>query len=163
MKEILKTGFTLENAIQLASEAHKGQVDKSGKEYILHPTRVMNRLEGDDTKIVGILHDVVEDTDVTIDDLRKLGLKEKVVEAILLLTHPEDYKGTREEYFENIQKIADSKNQFAIDTKFSDLLDNSDLTRIENPTEKDHNRVKKYQKAMHMLRPFVSSYLQQYK
>lgn len=159
MKEILKTGFTLENAIQLATEAHKGQVDKSGKEYILHPTRVMNRLEGDDTKIVGILHDVVEDTDITIDDLRKLGLKEKVVEAILLLTHPEDFKGTLEEYFENIQKIADSKNQLAIDTKFSDLLDNSDLTRIENPTEKDLNRAKKYQKAMFILRKSVSSYI----
>lgn len=159
MKELIKTGFTVENAIQLATAAHEGQVDKSGIDYILHPLRVMNRLKGDSFQIAAALHDVVEDTDITIDDLKKLKIGEIVIDAIVLLTHPEDYQGTKEEYFANIQNIAESRNQIAIDVKFSDLIDNSDIKRIENPTDKDFNRVKKYQKAMEILKPFVSSYL----
>lgn len=159
MKEKIQSSFTLDNVIQLATAAHEGQKDKAGKDYILHPLRVMSRMKGELSQMAAILHDVIEDTNITYDDLRKLGIVEEVIIAIELLTHPVDYKGTLEEYFENIDKIANSKNQIAIDVKYSDLIDNSDITRVENPTEKDFSRIKKYKKAMEILRPHVSDYL----
>lgn len=163
MKEKIQSSFTLENVIQLATAAHEGQKDKAGKDYILHPLRVMSRMKGELSQMTAILHDVIEDTNITYDDLRKLGIGEEIIAAIELLTHPVDYKGSTEEYFANIETIAKSNNQIAIDVKFSDLIDNSDITRVENPTEKDFNRVKKYQKAMAMLEPFVGDYLLEYK
>src|SRR4051812_49066425 len=74
-------------ALQIAVSAHRGQLDKSGQPYILHPLRVMAGVDGDDAKIVGLLHDVVEDTDVTLDDLRAPGFSEAVLAAMMLLTH----------------------------------------------------------------------------
>ncbi len=155
----IRIGFTLENAIQLAEAAHEGQSDRGGQPYINHPRAVMERLKGDYSKMAGILHDVVEDTDITIEDLIKLGVPVEVIEAIKLLTHPKDFKNTKEEYFKNINNIASSGNQIAIDVKFSDLSENSNIKRIPNPKERDFDRVRKYKEAQDILRPKVSEYL----
>ena len=84
---------TLEKAISLATEAHKGQTDKNGAPYILHPLRVMARVKSNTEKIVAVLHDVIEDTDYTIENLRKNGYSKEVLEAIDCLTKRdgEDY------------------------------------------------------------------------
>src|SRR6478609_6780332 len=81
---------TIEKALQIAARAHEGQVDKEGLPYILHPLRVMDGVEGADAKIVAVLHDVIEDTPVTEDDLRREGFDEAVVAAITCVTHRTD-------------------------------------------------------------------------
>src|SRR5215218_10373584 len=81
---------TIEKALRIAAEAHEGQKDKEGLPYILHPLRVMHRVQGEDAQIVAVLHDVVEDTTVTADDLRQAGFSEAVVAAVLCVTHRKD-------------------------------------------------------------------------
>lgn len=157
-KEI-KDGFTLENAYQLAHAAHEGQKDKGDLPYINHPIAVMNRLAGDYSKMAGILHDVIEDTDVTFEDLQKLGVPEVVIASLRLLTHPKDFKNIKEEYFANINNILASGDQIAIDVKFADLSENSNIKRIPNPEGSDYKRVRKYKKAQKILLPAVSEYL----
>lgn len=151
--------FTLEEAISLASEKHKGQTDKAGQPYILHPLAVMNTVQGDTAKMAGVLHDIVEDTPVTFDELRQLGCPEAVVEAVKLVTHAEDFDGSNESYMADIKNIVDSGNQTAIDVKWADITHNQDLSRIPSPTEKDRNRLNRYAKAKEALKPLVSGYL----
>jgi guanosine-3',5'-bis(diphosphate) 3'-pyrophosphohydrolase len=77
---------TLEKAIQLSAKAHEGQVDKAGQPYIIHPIRVMLRVEDDSERIAAILHDIVEDTDITLDNLTSAGFSKEIVEAVKALT-----------------------------------------------------------------------------
>ncbi len=157
-KEI-KKGFTLENAYQLASAAHEGQKDNAGEPYINHPKAVMERLRGDYFKMAGILHDVVEDTDITFEDLQKLGVPEVVIDSLRLLTHPKDFKNTKEEYFVIINNILASGDQIAIDVKVADLCENLNIKRIPNPQGSDYSRLRKYKKAKKILLPAASEYL----
>lgn len=134
----------LEKAIDIAVQAHKGQIDKAGKPYILHPMRVMLKGQDEDEMICGILHDVCEDTPVSIDMLRIEGYNEKVLHALELLTrsHGEDYF----EYIENV-----SKDKLATTIKLYDLTDNMNRSRIKYPTEADNKRHAKYEKAYAIL------------
>ena len=90
----------LEEAILIATRAHMGQVDKGNQPYILHPLRVMLRLQTEEERTVGVLHDVIEDTSVTIEDLRKQGISKEVLEALEHIT-----KGKQEPYMEYISRV----------------------------------------------------------
>jgi len=134
----------LDRAIELAKQHHEGQTDKAGKPYIEHPLRVMNQVESEEEKIVAVLHDIVEDTDISLDDLRNEGFSEKVVSAVECLT-----KQDGENYDSYIERI--SFNPLAVKIKLADLEDNSDLTRLPEVTDKDLERIEKYDKALEKL------------
>ena len=129
-----------ELALQIAQKAHAGQVDKAGKDYILHPMTVASYMDTDIEKTIAYLHDVLEDTDVTVDALRKIFPNE-IVDTLIILTHRKD-----ESYFEYIQRV--SKSKLAKKVKVADLLHNLDITRIKEPTERDFKRLEKYKKAV---------------
>ena len=134
----------LDRAIELAKQHHEGQTDKAGKPYIEHPLRVMNQVESEEEKIVAVLHDIVEDTDISLDDLRNEGFSEKVVSAVECLT-----KQDGENYDSYIERI--SFNPLAVKIKLADLEDNRDLTRLPEVTDKDLERIEKYDKALEKL------------
>jgi (p)ppGpp synthase/HD superfamily hydrolase len=138
---------TLEDAIVLAALAHKGQRDKAGAKYILHPLRLMLQMQTDEERMVAVLHDVVEDSDHTLDDLRQRGFPEDVIDAIDALSRR---KADGETYEEFIARAG--RNPLASRVKIADLEDNSDLTRIAAPTEKDFRRVERYRRALEALR-----------
>ena len=129
----------LEKAIEIAVEAHRGQIDKAGKEYILHPMRVMLRGRNDTEMIVGILHDVVEDTPITIDMLRLEGFSEDILAALECIT-----KRRGESYGTFIDRIL--TNPLATQVKLYDMEDNMNRDRIPYPTPKDEARFRKYEK-----------------
>lgn len=137
---------TIERAIEIAVLAHKGQKDKSGVEYILHPLRVMERGKTAVEKICGVLHDVVEDSDWTIDDLKNEGFSEEVISVIKCLTK----KTENENYDEFIERVA--KDPIAVKVKLNDLLDNMDITRLKELSEQDLRRLNKYLRAYKKLR-----------
>lgn len=131
---------TIEKALEIAAKAHSGVKDKQGEPYILHPIRVMMGVESDRARIVGVLHDVVEDTDVSLDDIRAEGFGEDVVMALALVTHAKD-----QPYSDYV--IACKANPIACQVKLSDLRDNSNLNRLLLRAEKfdtDAARMKKY-------------------
>ena len=134
----------LEKAIELAVTKHKGQKDKAGRPYILHPIKVMLGNSGENEMIAGILHDIVEDTDCTIEDLMAGGFPDAAIEAVKLLTHNDN-----ESYEDYLLKI--KSNPVARKVKLADLKDNMDITRISNLTEKDLKRLQKYHKAWGIL------------
>jgi (p)ppGpp synthase/HD superfamily hydrolase len=136
----------LEVAIKIAVEAHSGQMDKAGQPYILHPLKVMLSLKNEKDKIVGVLHDVIEDTNITYDFLIANGFEgeTEILEALKSVTKKED-----ETYDEFIDRVA--LNPIGKRVKLADLQDNMDLSRISNPTEKDHERIKRYEKAREKL------------
>jgi GTP diphosphokinase / guanosine-3',5'-bis(diphosphate) 3'-diphosphatase len=135
----------LDAAIAIAAEAHKGQVDKSGRPYILHPLRVMDSVQSDDEKIVAVLHDVVEDSDWTLLALQEAGFPSHIVWAIDALT-----KKQGEDYRNFTERV--SQNTIATVVKIADLRDNMDITRLPLPlTEKDHARLDKYARALRYL------------
>ncbi|WP_335338483.1 GTP pyrophosphokinase [Paenibacillus naphthalenovorans] len=125
----------------MATEAHEGQVDKGGNPYILHPLRLLTKASDENARIVAVLHDVIEDTDLTLEHLRKEGFNEIIIEALDCLTRCKN-----ESYDEFIQRI--KSNDLARYVKLLDLDDNSDITRIQNPTDKDYERLRKYKKAV---------------
>ena len=131
---------TLARAIEIAVEAHKGQTDKQGMPYIGHPMRVMQAGKTEDEKIVGILHDVVEDTPWTFEQLEAEGFSEKVIEAIQLLTKADD-----EDYDLYIERV--KSNPLAISVKINDLTDNMDLRRYCKLSDNTIARLRKYHKA----------------
>jgi len=134
----------LEKAIKIALTAHENQVDKGGKTYVLHPLRLMVQMPTEELQIIAVLHDVVEDSSYTFEDLIKEGFTAEVIEALRALTKQEN-----EQYDDFIQRV--KKNPLAIQVKIADLKDNSNVDRIQNPTEKDLERVKKYKKAIEFL------------
>jgi (p)ppGpp synthase/HD superfamily hydrolase len=137
---------TLEQAIALAVEAHQGQVDKNGAPYILHPLRVMLRLESDLAKIVGVLHDVVEDTAVTFDDLRQRGYSEEMIAALDGVTRREG-----ESYEEFVTRS--QAHPISWQVKLADLEDNMDVRRMAvELSEKDFERLKRYRRAWEQLK-----------
>ena len=130
-------------AIKLAYEAHKDQYDKSGLPYITHPLHLAEYMDDEYTTVTALLHDVVEDTDITLDDLAK-EFPEEVIEAIKLLTHQKDIP-----YMDYVAKI--KTNDIAKTVKIADLEHNSNLTRLNHITDKDLDRIIKYQKALKLL------------
>jgi (p)ppGpp synthase/HD superfamily hydrolase len=136
---------TLEDAISLAVEAHRGHRDKAGQPYILHPLRVMFRLEGETERIVGVLHDVVEDSHYTLDDLRQMGYSEKIVEAIDHLSRRED-----ESYEEFVKRTA--LHSLARLVKLADLEDNMDIRRYPALDDKILEHLARYHRAWRKLK-----------
>ena len=139
---------TLDRAIQIAGEVHQGQKDKYGAPYILHPIRVMMRVNADIEKIVAILHDVVEDSDLTLDDLKNEEFSPEVVDAIDALS-----KRDGEIYGDYINRT--TLNEIAIKVKLADLEDNMDLTRIDIVTGKNKESMAIYHKAWLKLSKLV--------
>jgi len=135
---------TLERAIAIAAQAHAGQLDKAGQPYILHPIRVMLRVEGINEKIAAVLHDVVEDSSVTLDQLAAEGFPHEVLSAVQALT-----KQSGESRLEAAQRAA--ANPIARRVKLADNAENMDLSRIANPTAKDHARLEEYRKVREIL------------
>jgi len=135
----------LEKAISIALKAHIGQRDKAGETYILHPLRLMTQAKTEDERIVAVLHDVVEDSNMSLDDLRTEGFPEHILDAIECLT-----KKPGEAYDDFIECIA--ANPLASRVKVLDMEDNSDLSRLSAPTEKDIERREKYQRAIARLK-----------
>lgn len=129
----------LEMAINIAVKYHKNQRDKGGNPYIEHPLWVMSNVTGIKCKIAAVLHDIVEDTEITIEDLKVYGFDDEIVDAIRLLTR--DKNSTYEEYIGNL-----FKNPIAVKVKLKDLEHNMDLTRLPNGlTEKDKKRNERYE------------------
>lgn len=136
---------TLERAIEIASEAHKGQTDKSGKEYIEHAMRVMEAGRTEEEKIVGVLHDVVEDSHWTFGMLEAEGFSKEIIDALRCVTK----LGDNEPYDSFIERI--KKNPLAVAVKINDLTDNMDIRRLPYLSDKDVKRLKKYLKAYKRL------------
>lgn len=136
---------TLERAIQIATEAHRGQFDKAGREYIGHPIRVMEMGRTEDEKIVGVLHDVIEDTDWTFERLEAEGFSLEVINALRCVTKTSE----NENYDDFIDRV--KKNPLAIAVKINDLTDNMDIRRLPYLSDKDVKRLKKYLKAYKRL------------
>lgn len=136
---------TLERAIEIAAEAHKGQVDKAGNEYIGHPLRVMEMGKTMEEKIVGVLHDVVEDTDWTFERLEAEGFAPEVIAALRCVTKTSE----NENYDDFIGRV--KKNPLAAAVKINDLTDNMDIRRLPYLSDKDVKRLKKYLKAYKRL------------
>ena len=136
---------TLEDAIALAVEAHRGQRDKAGQTYILHPLRVMMRLETEAERMAAILHDVVEDTPYTLERLRELGYPEEVLFALECLTKREG-----ENYEAFIVRVR--PHPLARRVKLADLEDNMDVRRLTQVTPKDAERLARYRAAWARLR-----------
>lgn len=136
---------TLERAIQIATEAHKGQLDKAGKDYIGHPLRVMEMGRTEEEKIVGVLHDVVEDGDWTFEALEAEGFSKEVIDALRCVTKISE----NENYDDFIERV--KKNPLAVAVKINDLTDNMDIRRLPYLSDKDVKRLKKYLKAYKKL------------
>lgn len=135
---------TLERAIAIAAEAHAGQVDKAGQPYILHPLRVMQRVNTPAERIAAVLHDVVEDTPVGLEQLAARGFDPEVVAAVDALT-----KRPGESRVDAARRAA--ANPVARVVKLADNAENMDLSRIPHPTPKDHARVEEYRQVRAIL------------
>lgn len=131
-------------ALKLCFEAHKNQADKSGMPYVFHPFHLAEQMEDENTTIVALLHDVVEDTEYSLDDLKNMGFPQQVIEALGLLTHDKSVP-----YMDYIAEI--KKNPIAKAVKLADLKHNSDLFRLDIIDEKATKRVNKYTDAILFL------------
>jgi len=136
---------TLEDALALALDAHRGQRDKAGQTYLLHPLRVMFRLETETERMVALLHDVVEDSPYTLERLRGLGYSEEVLGALDCLTKREG-----EPYEAFIERVR--PHPLARRVKLADLEDNMDVRRLPAVTEKDAQRLARYRAAWARLK-----------
>ena len=137
-------------AMNICFHAHKNQMDKSGVPYVFHPFHVAECMKDEDSTVTALLHDVVEDTDYTFEQLQKEGFSENVIEALRLLTHKNGIF-SEEEYLQYV--VALKENPIARAVKIADLEHNSDLTRFGSDiTEKDIMRAAKYQKALVLLK-----------
>ena len=127
----------------IAKLAHKGQKDKAGRDYFTHPEAVAAMLETPEEKTVGYLHDTVEDTDVTVEEIRAV-FGDEIADAVALMTHADGVP-----YMDYVAEI--KKNPIARAVKLADLRHNSDLTRLDVVDEKALKRVEKYKKAIALL------------
>ena len=136
--------MNLDQALEIAVKAHSGQKDKVGAPYILHPFRIMMKMNSEEERIVAALHDVIEDSDVTLEDLRQAGFPKTILEAVDCLTRRkgEDY----EAYVERASSIPLAKK-----IKIADLEDNMNFRRLNHLMERDEKRVLRYQKAYRFL------------
>jgi GTP diphosphokinase / guanosine-3',5'-bis(diphosphate) 3'-diphosphatase len=135
---------TLERAISIAANAHAGQLDQANEPYILHPLRVMLRVSTEEERVVAVLHDVVEDTSVSLESLAAEGFSQNVLAAVEALT-----KRPGESRMEAAARAA--VNDLARTVKLADNADNMDLSRITHPTEKDFERLREYERVRALL------------
>lgn len=135
---------TIERAIEIASVAHAGQTDKAGQPYIFHPLRVMFQVNSLPERMVAVLHDVIEDTQITLEDLAQEGFPDSVLQAIQALT-----KRSGETRLEAAARAA--ANPIALAVKLADNTDNMDVSRIKNPTEQDFARLQEYEQVRAFL------------
>lgn len=131
-------------AMKIAFEAHKNQVDKNGLPYIYHPIHLAEQMQDENTTCVALLHDVVEDTNMTFEDLEREGFSKEIIDALKLLTHDEAVP-----YFEYVKKV--KENPIAAKVKLADLNHNSDLTRLDVIDDKAKERAEKYKKSIEIL------------
>ena len=131
-------------ALRICFYAHKDQVDKTNMPYVFHPFHLAESMDDEISTCVALLHDVVEDTNITFIDLEKEGFSEEVIGALKLLTHDLDVP-----YMDYVRKI--KENPVAAKVKLADLKHNSDLTRLDEVTETDLERNKKYNEAIELL------------
>ncbi|PZT57388.1 HD domain-containing protein [Paenibacillus silvae] len=134
----------LSKAIAIAANLHSSQLDKGGNPYILHPLRVMMKMNDCTSMVVAVLHDVLEDTIFSIHDVKESGFSPIVIEALQSVSRKKD-----ESYMEFIRRC--KENEIGRKVKIADIEDNMDLSRIPNPTMTDYDRVKKYEKALKEL------------
>lgn len=134
----------LDKALSIAIEAHAGQQDKAGLPYILHPLRLMMAMESEAEMITAVLHDVVEDSRWSLDDLRAAGFSEEVVTAVAAVSRRDD-----ETYDEFIERLR--PNPLAVKVKLADLVDNMNVRRLQTITPKDLERLEKYHRAWQHL------------
>ena len=132
------------SAMKICFDAHKDQVDKSGIPYVTHPLHLAEQMPDETTTTVALLHDVVEDSDYTMEDLAAAGFPKAVTDALALLTHDESVP-----YMEYVAAL--KHDPIAKCVKLADLRHNSDLSRIDHPTDKDLARVEKYHQAIRLL------------
>jgi len=135
---------TLERAIAIATEAHAGQVDKAGQPYILHPIRVMLRMNSSTEMMAAVLHDVVEDSSVTLEFLRAEGFPPEVLSAVDALT-----KRRGESRIDAAHRA--KQDPIARGVKLADNAENMDLSRIAKPTERDYARLEEYKVVRSIL------------
>ena len=133
----------LETALKIAVEAHYGQRDKGGRPYICHPLRVAAGCSGK-AKVAALLHDTVEDTSVTFEQLAELGIDEEILAAVRLLTHDKSVP-----YLDYVRQV--KENPIAREVKLSDLRDNMDISRLGSLTDEDLERLRKYHEAYTIL------------
>ena len=131
-------------ALKLCFEAHKEQTDKSGMPYVFHPFHIAEQMQDEKSTIVALLHDLVEDTDYTLNDLRSMGFDSEIIEAIALLTHDENV--SYEDYLNRIKT-----NPLAKTVKFADIAHNSDQTRLDDDDPRAEKWQEKYKKALQIL------------
>lgn len=144
--------MNLQRAIEIAVEAHRGQTDKAGAPYLLHPLRVMMSLDTDEERIVGVLHDVVEDgPGWTFERLKEEGFSPAVLDALRLVTkRPEDEGDSEAVYVAFVRRA--KGNKIARRVKTADILDNLNASRLYSLTEKDMHRMNRYLAALRELR-----------
>lgn len=135
----------LEKAIRIALEAHQGQVDKAGQLYVLHPLRCMMAVRTDVQRIAAVLHDVVEDTEWTLEALAAEGFPPDVVDIVDRLSRRDD-----ESYNASIARVIESKDAIAV--KLADLEDNLDVTRLSEVTDEDRSRLSMYVRTWHKMK-----------
>lgn len=141
---------TLEKAIEIAAAAHSGQLDKGGSPYILHPLKVMFRVSSEEERITAVLHDVIEDTEVSLTDLEDEGFSPSILEALDALT-----KRNNESRMDAAKRAA--KNPLALSVKLADNAENRDISRLKNPDDKDFQRLEEYRKVRNYLISIKSS------
>lgn len=131
-------------AMRVCFAAHKDQLDKSGLPYVFHPFHLAEQMPDEDTTVTALLHDVAEDSDIRLDDLRKMGFIERVMNALSLLTHDPAVP-----YMDYVRALKSDPVAKAV--KLADLAHNSDLSRLDDPRESDIERAKKYAEAIALL------------
>lgn len=135
----------IEKSLKIALEAYAGKKDKAGKTYILHPLRIMANMETEDEMSVALLHDVIEDSKFTDEDLLDIGIPENIVKAVNLLTKVEGQ--SYEQFIQNLLI-----NQLAVKVKKADIEDNINILRLNEVNDSDLKRIAKYHKAWKRLR-----------
>lgn len=135
----MKTGTMLSAAILLATNAHAGQYDKAGQPYILHALKVLHYTKSDDEELqcIAVLHDVVEDCDVSWEDLIRAGMSDRVIRGVMALTKQ---RGQSYSEYKNLVFA----NADAMRVKLADLRHNSDIRRLKGISERDRARILRY-------------------
>lgn len=133
-----------DHALRIAIKAHEGQKDKSGREYIMHPIRVAERCKDPRAKIVALLHDTIEDTEMTVEILQKEGVSQEIIDGVLSVTKREG-----ERYEDFVRRAAE--NPLGREVKIADLEDNMDIRRLKEITDEDVTRLRKYLRAWQYL------------
>ena len=131
-------------AQKLCFEAHRDQLDKSGLPYVFHPYHLAEQMPDEECTVAALLHDVMEDTEYTAEDLRAMGVSEDVLDALVLMTHDSETP-----YLDYVMRL--KPNRIARTVKLADLRHNSDLSRLDCVTDRDLRRVEKYRQAILLL------------